>query len=111
MEYIKGFTMNENFFNNSSKDIEWLKYSAAEAAEKIAKENTEKYLEFKERISKFDTITTLNEAKELSKLILPVANDYNKFKVGNAICIIINKSDLFRVSLNSETEFISYDFV
>lgn len=86
-------------------------YKAKEAMMNISKQNEEKIELFKKRISQFQNIKTLQEAKILSEKILPVAKEVNKFNVGNAVCTIVNKPNLFRISLNSDSEFISYNFV
>ena len=85
-------------------------YNMAEAQSKLSGQNREKYEEFKERIAQFAKVDTIEEAKSLSAKILPVSQEINQFKVGLGTCTIINRSDLFRISLDSEEEFISYDF-
>jgi hypothetical protein len=94
----------ENFFYN-------LNYSQAEIQKNIENQNKERYKQFKERIAEFASVSTLKEAKELAKKILPTAQTKNRFKVGNATCVIIDREDMFRICLDSEKEFISYDFV
>ena len=72
--------------------------------------NKNKIEDFKKRIKRFGEISTLEEAKALADKILPTKMSKSRFKIGNAECIIINKPDQFRISFNSEYEFISYDF-
>ena len=74
-------------------------------------QNRQKYQNFKTRIAEFANVDTIEMAKALADKILPVANEVNFFDIGNAKCIIINRENLFRISLNSPEEFISYDFV
>jgi hypothetical protein len=76
----------------------------------ISPEKLEKYNQFRERILAFENISTLEEAKKLAKQILPVAQDINIFNVGHAQCTIVNRDDLFRISLDSDEEFLCYDF-
>ena len=71
----------------------------------------QKLKEFKERLSQFYNIKTLEEAKELSKKILPVNSEFTRFNIGGATCFIVNRDDLFRICLDSKDEFISFDFV
>ena len=71
----------------------------------------EKYNSFKERLSEFEGIETLEEAINLAKKILPVNNEITRFNVGNANITIVNRKDNLRISLDSDKEFISYDFV
>lgn len=71
----------------------------------------EKYNSFKERLSEFEGIETLEEAINLAKKILPVNNEITRFNVGNAKITIVNRKDNLRISLDSDKEFISYDFV
>lgn len=83
-------------------------YSAAADEER---KNKEKYEDFKNRILKFADIKTLAEAQALAKEVMPTANEINRFDIGSAKCIVINKPDCFRISLDSTEEFICYDFV
>lgn len=69
-----------------------------------------KVSEFIERISNFRNVQTLSEAKELAAKIMPTANEVNRFYIENAKCVIINKDDMLRISLDTAEEFISYDF-
>ena len=100
-----------NIFKNSSNNIEWLNYNNAEQEARIAKEKEEKYLQFKERISKFENIITLDDARTLAKQILPTAQELSQFRIGNAVCTVLNKDNMLRISLDSDKEFICYDFV
>ena len=104
-------SMHENIFQNAKCDIDWLKYNAAVQESNILREDEEKYLQFKNRILKFEKAITLEDAKNLAKQILPTALEETQFKVGNAFCTVINREDLLRISLNSDKEFICYDFV
>ncbi len=76
----------------------------------IEKQNKEKEAKFKERISAFKDITTLKDARELAERILPVAQELNKFRVGNAKCVIVNKPEQLRICFDTGEEFIAYDF-
>ena len=101
----------ENIFKSNSSNYDWLNYNSAEDEVRIAKEREQKYLEFKERISKFENIVTLDDARVLAKQILPTAQELSQFRVGAAICTVVNKNDMIRISLDSDKEFICYDFV
>ena len=87
-----------------------LTYSQYEAIRQIEVSNLNKYEEFKSRMKEFDTVHTLEEAKELALKILPTSNELTRFNVGNAKCTIVNRADLLRISLDSNSEFISYNF-
>ena len=76
----------------------------------IEKQNKEKEAKFKERISAFKDITTLKDARKLAERILPVAQELNKFRVGNAKCVIVNKPEQLRICFDTGEEFIAYDF-
>lgn len=102
---------NEKHFRDLNKDSEWHKYNLAIENTNIHKENETKYLCFKERIAQFNNVITLDEARELAKKILPTAKEECEFKIGNAVCTVINKKNIIRISLNSDKEFICYDFV
>lgn len=66
--------------------------------------------DFISRISKFEEVRSLKEAKELAKKILPTANEYNVFYVGKFRCTVCNKIDTFRICIDSPEEYFSYDF-
>ena len=100
--------------NQEKKDMERLKAEYDEYMQvriDTEKQNRDKYEQFKDRISQFAGVKTLKDAKILSEKILPVSQELNQFKVGLGTCTIINRNDLLRISLNSEKEFICYNFV
>ena len=72
--------------------------------------SAERIKEFKERIAPFEAVSTLEEAKELAAKVLPTANEVNRFYVGDAKCVIINREDMLRISIDTADEFLSYDF-
>ena len=85
-------------------------YNQYNSAQKETLENKEKEKEFLKRIEPFKNVSTLEEAKELAKKILPVKEDITGFSVGNISCKIVNNENLFRISINTADEFICYDF-
>lgn len=97
--------------DDNKRDKKLATCNETQAMAQIYKQQQEKYNEFKKRIEAFNTIETIEEAKELSEKILPVSNEKTTFRVGNGKCTIINRDTLFRISLNSQDEFISYDFI
>ena len=86
-------------------------YYQFEITNKLENSQEQKLKEFKERLSQFYNIETLEEAKELSKKILPVNSEFTRFNIGRATCFIVKRDDLFRICLDSKDEFISFDFV
>ena len=88
-------------------------YSQYYGIKQVTNEEKEKQKveRFKARVEEFSEVNTVEAAKELAKKSMPVANEVNRFRVGNARCVVINKEDQFRVSLDTETEFIAYDFL
>ena len=85
-------------------------YTQYEAIQQIEKQNIEKYQKFKARIQQFENITTIAEAKELAKEVLRISDKDCSFKVGNARCVVISNENMFRISIDTPDEFISYDF-
>lgn len=81
-----------------------------EILQNIEKQKIEQEQKFIQRMESFKNFKTIDEAKEFAKKFLPVASEVNRFQVGNAKCIVINKEDMFRISFDSEHDFISYDF-
>lgn len=93
--------------NSKNLDPRYLQYNAVSDLEQNNKVKLELFIL---RISPFKHIKSLKDAKELAAKILPTANELNRFYIGSAKCIIVNKKDLFRISLITEKEFISYSF-
>ena len=85
-------------------------YAQMEARLAIEQQAKDKYEKFKERIRAFSEIKTIEEAKILAAKIMPVSNEVNRLRIGNAKCVVINKSNLFRITVDTEDEFFSYDF-
>ena len=85
-------------------------YTQYEVMKDVEQQNRDKYEKFLERIKPFEQVSTLTDAKELAKKILPTAKEVSRFKVGSAKCTI-NKEDCFRICIQAPQEFISYDFV
>lgn len=86
-------------------------YRQFEEIKKTEDESAKKFSDFKERIKPFASVSTITEARELSKKILPVKSDVTIFRVGGAKCTIIDKPDMFRITLDNDTEMLCYDFV
>jgi len=90
--------------------LELYLYQQYDAMHDIEESNKRKYVQFLNRLKQFESITGLKEAQELMKKILPVSSKITRFAIGNAKCVILNYPNLFRISVNSPTEFISYNF-
>lgn len=65
---------------------------------------------FKQKIARFKNIHNLDDAQKLAKEILPTAMEHSFITVGNIKCKILYNNDSLRISIDSPTEFISYDF-
>ena len=90
--------------------MEFNKYSQYNYALKKELEDEEKAKSLKDRLTRFESIKTLKEAKELAKEILPTSQEVTIFYSGNAKCIVVNKPDSLRISIDTKEEFICYDF-
>ena len=100
-------TIKVNMFNMQAM-IDW-NNMFAEKPEKETKD--EKVANFKKRLEGFKEIKTLEEARALLMKTIPVKLERTVFYVGDAKCIIINREDRVRITLDSDKELISYDFV
>jgi hypothetical protein len=98
--------LNLNKFNMQAM-VDW-NNMFAEKSDKEVKED--KVANFKKRIEAFQNISTLEEAKALLMKTIPVKLERTVFFIGDAKCTIINKSNRLRISLDSDKEFICYDF-
>ena len=87
-----------------------MEYNQMEIMAKLESQNADKYKKFMERVDEFKNVTTLEEAHELAKKILPTSQEVSSFYVGNAKCVVVNTKDKLRISIDSDKEFISYDF-
>ena len=94
-----------------SNEQQGFNYNQIDAIRQIEMQNIEKCEKFKERVKQFETISTLQEAKDLALKILPVAKDVSSFRVGSAKCTVVNRDDMFRICVDTAEEFICYDFV
>ena len=92
----------ENFFQTGL-----LQYNSVLQYEQ---QKVEKVNVLKERIAQFSTVSTLKDAKELAKKILPTAKEVSRFYVGDAMCVVVNRSGMLRISIDTAYEFICYDF-
>ena len=89
-------------------DLTYMQYTVAVDTEALNKKKIE---EFKERISRFADVDTVEAAKALAKEILPTANEMNILTVGNAKCYVVDRPDVYRITLDSPSECICYDFI
>lgn len=74
------------------------------------RDDIDKNSDLRERIMKFSKISTLMDAKLLSKEILPTNSEACTFYTNNAKCTIVNKTNLFSVIYDSEEEYICFRF-
>ena len=88
-------------------EFQYLQYTAFQRNEAKEKESEAALLE---RVHKFAKIDSLEMAKELAKSIIPTNQEITHFNVGNIKCIIVNRKNLFRISLDSDKEFVCYSF-
>ena len=85
-------------------------YDMLRFQQQVNNQNKEKYETFKTRLDEFKTVSTLKEAKELAAKILPTKGEQCTFWVGLAKCTVVNNEKVLQISVESEDEFISYNF-
>ena len=85
-------------------------YTAQQFRAQVKHDNQEKTDVLKDRLQQFLSVATKDEAKELAKKILPTNSEISTFWAGDAKCIVVNKEDLFRITVISEKEVLSYNF-
>ena len=73
-------------------------------------QDKEKAKAFLERIAPFAEVDSLESAKALAEQILPTKEDVTSFYVGKLKCTVVNRNDELRISVDTEDEFICYDF-
>lgn len=74
-------------------------------------EAQEAYQSFKKKLEVFKGINSISEARSIAKSFLPIENEKNYLKIGNAKCVIISRGDVFRICLDSENEYICYNII
>ena len=75
-------------------------------------DDAEKKLEkFKEKLKIFDGVTSIALARKLAKENFYIENDINYIKLDDTMCVIIQSADVFRICLENDKEFLSYNIV
>ena len=108
----------KEFYNNAVKHVEYRRhgfmdkflYNQYTSAHAVEQEDKNKAKAFLERVEPFTTVHTIAEARELAKKILPTKENISYFNVGNLKVTVVNRDDMFRLSIDSPEEFICYDF-
>lgn len=88
-------------------DYLYQQYVIQQSQESKDKEKVEAFLE---RIEPFSKLSTLEEAKDMAKRILPTKPEVTGFYVGNIKCTVVNREKEFRISVDSKEYFICYSF-
>ena len=77
----------------------------------VIDDSEERYESFKEKLKVFSDVNNIEDAKKIAQEFLPINNEKNYLKIGNATCLIVARGDVFRVCLDSEKEYICYNIV
>lgn len=89
-------------------NVDLMQYNAMVMYETEKKSEKEK---FKEDIKSFKQMRTIEEARLLAeKIFPPIVGEFNKFYINNMKCIVVNKRDLFRICIDSEKEFLCFEY-
>lgn len=100
--------MNNVNSKNKVINIDLIQYNAMILVE--TKKNSEEE-KFNEEIKNFEKIDSIEEARLFAaKILPPMVNGINRFYIGNIKCIVINKKDLFRICVDSEKEFLCFEY-
>ena len=70
----------------------------------------DRVVKFLERLMQFDNVNNLEDAQKLAKQILPTKEDITTFYVGSLKCIVVNRSNLLRISAITDSNVICYSF-
>jgi len=84
---------------------------AVKTVNKTEEDAIKEFESFKEKLKVFDGITSIDKAKQIAKGFLPIENEKNYLKIGNAKCVIISRGDVFRVCVDSDKEYICYNII
>ena len=66
--------------------------------------------DFKKRLLIFKNVMSISEAKIIAKKYFPTNNEVTIFSINGGKCTIVNREDLFRITYDTDLEFISYSF-
>ena len=112
--------INEKYLQYSSSQVNYNDIKTAQAQDDLSAVKSvsqtdlkaqEDYEKFKTRLKIFSGVDSITKAKELAKGFLPIENEKNYLKIGNARCVIISRGDVFRICLDSEYEYICYNII
>ena len=98
----------DNKHETKSLNVAYLQYQNKMSQ---AESDKKKLEDFKKRISEFKTIRSLKEAKSFLDKNMPVSREITIFHVGEAKCTVLNKKNILKISLDTPTEFICYEFI
>ena len=85
------------------KDIRIISYNNIEPS---SYETTD----FKKRLLIFKNVMSMSEAKIIAKKYFPTNNEVTTFTINGGKCTIVNREDMFRITYDTNIEFISYSF-
>ena len=102
--------MTEENRNNAYYNGHFESYTEQQIRAQIKKDKHEKSDSFKERLTDFLMVSTKEEAKELANKILPNNGSEDTFWVGDAKCFVIDNDDMFRITIVTDKEVLSYNF-
>lgn len=71
----------------------------------------EKLERFKAKLKGFENIKTVSEAREFAKKTFYIDKEINYISFDDALCVIIQSADKFKVCFESKTECICYNIV
>ena len=89
--------------------MESYQYNAEYFKQSVEKQNREKLEHLKEQLGELKKVNSLEGAKKIIKAMK--LGDRNVIFIGDAKCYISDNEDYLRITIDSPTEFISYNFV
>lgn len=86
-----------------------LEQARAYLSHSITEDDAAKKLEqFKEKLKIFEGITSIAQARKLAKENFYIENDVNYINLENAMCVIVQSANDFKVCLEDEKEVTLY---
>lgn len=67
--------------------------------------------EIKQKLKMLNKVTSIAEAKRITKTFMSFHENINHIKIGDAKCLIISRQNLFRICFQDKEDFICYNVI
>ena len=110
---IKVLKKNADIYNirlNGVQAVSNFFYNRYSSEQQTVLDNNDKASDLTNRVEQFKEVSSLKDAFLLADKIMPTTNELTKFNSGDAECTVVRKSNQLRITLETKSDFICYDF-